>query len=166
MAPPPFSWARENPSSSPPTDNGRSARRISAATRCSFCRRARDSPGSSLSAVRCQWAKFFPDGRRILFAGSEPGRGIRLFILDLAGGKPRAITPEGVTIVSQDPFSPDGRSIAAIGPARRIAISPLAPGEPRPVPGLASDDNVIRWSADGHSLYLYNGLARPGIVDL
>ena len=120
----------------------------------------------SLSGVRCQWAKFFPDGRRILFAGSEPGRGIRLFILDLAGGKPRAITPEGVTILQQDPFSPDGKAIVATGPDRRIAIYPVEPGEPRPVPGLAPDDSEIRWSADGHSLYAYNSLARPGVVDL
>ena len=119
-----------------------------------------------LSGVRCQWAKFFPDGRRILFAGSEPGRGIRVFILDLAGGKPRAITPEGVTIIQQDPFSPDGKVIVAIGPDRRIAIYPVEPGEPRPVPGLSPEDSVIRWSADGHSLYTYNSLARPGVVDL
>jgi WD40 repeat protein len=120
----------------------------------------------TLSGVRCQWAKFFPDGRRILFAGSEPGRGIRLFILDLAGGKARAITPEGVTIAQQDPVSPDGKAIVAIGPDRRMAIYPVEPGEPRPVPGLAPDDGEVRWSADGHSLYAYNSLARPGAVDL
>ncbi len=120
----------------------------------------------SLSGLRCQWAKFFPDGRRILFAGGEPGRGIRVFIMDLAGGKPRAITPEGVTIIQQDPFSPDGKSVFAIGPDRRVVIYPVEPGEPRPILGLSPDDNVVRWSADGHSLYTYNSVTRPGVVEL
>jgi Tol biopolymer transport system component len=120
----------------------------------------------SLSGIRCQWGKFFPDGRRVLFAGSEPGHGIRAFVVDLDGGKPRAITPEGVTILQQDPFSPDGKTIFATGPDRRIAIYPLEPGEPHPIPGLGPDDNVVRWSADGRSVYAYNNLAHPGVVDL
>jgi Tol biopolymer transport system component len=119
-----------------------------------------------LGGIRCQWTKFFPDGRRILFAGSEPGRGIRLFTLDLAGGKPIAISPEGVTIINQDPFSPDGKSIAAIGPDRRFAIYPVEPGEPRPVPGLEPDDFVIRWSGDGRSLYVSNATLQPVTVQL
>jgi Tol biopolymer transport system component/predicted Ser/Thr protein kinase len=119
-----------------------------------------------LGGARCQWAKFFPDGRRILFSGSEPGRGIRLYTVDLAGGKPRAITPEGVTVLQQDPFSPDGRSVAAVGPDRRFAIYPVEGGEPRPIPGLERDDFVIRWTADGHSVYVSNTVARPGMVDL
>jgi Tol biopolymer transport system component len=120
----------------------------------------------SLSGIRCQWGKFFPDGRRVLFAGSEPGHGTRGFVVDLDGGKPRAITPEGVTILGQDPFSPDGKTIFATGPDRRIAIYPLEPGEPRPIPGLGQDDSVVRWSADGRSVYAYNNLAHPGVVDL
>jgi Tol biopolymer transport system component/predicted Ser/Thr protein kinase len=120
----------------------------------------------SLSGIRCQWAKFFPDGRRILFAGNEPGHGVRLFAVDLAGGKPRGITPEAVTILLQNPFSPDGKAIAATGPDRRLAVYPIEPGEPRPVPGLTPDDYVIRWSADGRSLYVFNAVARPGVVDL
>lgn len=119
-----------------------------------------------LSGLRCQWAKFFPDGRRILVMGNEPAHGVRLFSLDLAGGKPRAITPEGVSISQEDPLSPDGKSVVAAGPDRRIAIYPVEPGEPRPVPGLLPEDNPIRWSADGRSLYVYNVLARPGAVDL
>jgi Tol biopolymer transport system component/predicted Ser/Thr protein kinase len=119
-----------------------------------------------LGRVRCQWAKFFPDARRILIAGSEPGAGIRIYTLDLEGGTPRAITPEGVSILQQDPFSPDGRSFAAAGPDRRFAIYSVAGGEPRPISGLEADDFVIRWSADGRSVYVSNTAARPGKVDL
>jgi eukaryotic-like serine/threonine-protein kinase len=120
----------------------------------------------SLSGIRCQWVKFFSDGRRILLSGSEPGRGVRLFTMDLAGGKPKAISPEGVTVNEQDPLSPDGKAIAAIGPDRRIAIYPVEPGEPRAIPGLTPEDHPIRWSADGRSLYVANPVARPRTVDL
>ncbi|HEY3125025.1 MAG TPA: hypothetical protein VGK70_13320, partial [Thermoanaerobaculia bacterium] len=120
----------------------------------------------SLSGIACQWAKFFPDGRRILFVGNEPGHGARLFTVDLSGGKPRGITPEGVIISQQDPFSPDGKAIVANGPDRRITIYPTEPGEPRPVPGLSPEDYAIRWSANGRSVYVFNVLARPGVVDL
>ena len=51
-------------------------------------------------------------------------------------------------------------------PDRRITIYPTEPGEPRPVPGLIPDDYAIRWSANGRSVYVFNVLARPGVVDL
>jgi Tol biopolymer transport system component/predicted Ser/Thr protein kinase len=120
----------------------------------------------SLSGIGCQWAKFFPDGRRILFVGNEPGRTSRLFTVDLSGGKPRAVTPEGVVILNQIPLSPDGKSIVAIGLDRRVAIYSTEPGEPRPVPGLTPEDYAIRFSADGKSVYVFNIVARPGVVDL
>ncbi|HSP94926.1 MAG TPA: protein kinase [Thermoanaerobaculia bacterium] len=120
----------------------------------------------SLSGIACQWAKFFPDGRRILFMGNEPGRAARLFTVDLSGGKPRAITPEGVVILNQDPLSPDGKSIVAVGPDGRAAVYPAEPGEPRPVPGLTPEDSAVRWSSDGRSVYVFNIVARPGVVDL
>ena len=120
----------------------------------------------SLSGIACQWAKFFPDGRRLLFIGNEPGRAARLFTVDLSGGKPRAIAPEGIVILNQNPLSPDGKSIVAMGPDGRAAIYPTEPGEPRPVPGLAPDDSPIRWTADGRSVYVFNIVARPGVVDI
>jgi len=113
----------------------------------------------------CQWANWFPDGKRILIMGSEPGRGSRLYVQDLGGGKPRAITPEGVSNLSQS-ISPDGQSIAARGPDGRIAIFPVQPGEPRPVPGLEPADVAIRWTADGRSLYVTHLSDLPGVIDV
>ena len=115
--------------------------------------------------IAVQTAIFFPDGRRILICGSEAGRGLRLYVQDLSGGKPRAITPEGVNLNS-DSISPDGKFVAAVGPDQRVAIYPTEPGEPRPVQGLEPYEVPIRWTPDGRSLYVGRPSAPPARVDL
>ena len=115
--------------------------------------------------LTCRWANWFPDGKRLLLAANEPKRGSRLFVLDVEGGKPRPISPEGVVIAAQA-ISRDGRSIAARGPDGRLAIYPSEPGEPRPVPGLDPDEVMLRWTPDGQSLYVTRLSAPPGIIDV
>jgi Tol biopolymer transport system component len=110
--------------------------------------------------ILAQAAAWFPDGRRILFSGNEPGHGSRLFVQDISDGKPRAITPEGVGI-RFDVVSPDGRSVVTTGADRRIAIYPIEPGEPRIVPGTEPDDIPLRWTADGGSIFVYRPSAPP-----
>ncbi len=53
---------------------------------------------------------FFPDGRRIFFVGSEQGHRKRVWVQDLDGGKPRAVTPEEVR---RPVLLGDGRFICA-----------------------------------------------------
>ncbi len=118
-----------------------------------------------LGGLTVGWANWFPDGKRFLLGASEPGRGARLWVVDVEGGKPRPITPEGVVIAAQS-VSPDGRSIFARGPDGRFAIYPAEPGEPRPVPGLEPDEVPLRWAADGRSIYVTRFSEPPGIVDV
>jgi Tol biopolymer transport system component len=108
-------------------------------------------------------ARWFPDGRRILFAGNEPGHGVRLYVQDLAGGKPKAITPEGVATLAYSP-SPDGKEVAAIGPDQKGYLYPIQGGEPRLSPALAATDTPITWDADGRSLYVYQRGELPAQV--
>jgi Tol biopolymer transport system component/tRNA A-37 threonylcarbamoyl transferase component Bud32 len=108
-------------------------------------------------------ARWFPDGRRILFAGNEPGHGVRLYVQDLAGGKPEAITPEGVATLAYSP-SPDGKEVAAIGPDQKGYLYPIQGGEPRLTPALAATDTPITWDADGRSLYVYQRGELPAQV--
>jgi Tol biopolymer transport system component len=112
------------------------------------------------TGINCQAATWFPDGRGILISGNEPGRGSRLFVQDIPDGRPRAITPEGVSFLF-DVVAPDGKSAVATGPDRRIAIYPIEPGEPRAVPGMEPDDIPFRWTADGTSIFVYRPSAPP-----
>jgi eukaryotic-like serine/threonine-protein kinase len=106
---------------------------------------------NAINHINGQW---FPDGKRLLVVGNEPGRATRLYIQDMAGGTPQAITPEGVTFPRGNPISPDGKFVIGIDPEQKVWIYPVDGGEPRPVPGLVAGDVPIRWSADGRSLYV------------
>jgi len=112
------------------------------------------------TGLNCRAATWFPDGRRILISGNEPGRGSRLFVQDIPDGKPRAITPEGVSFLFHA-VSPDGKSIVATGTDRRIAIYPVEPGEPRAVPGFEPGDIPLKWTTDGGSIFVYRPSAPP-----
>ena len=106
-------------------------------------------------SVEVHSARWFPDGKRILFEGHEAGRGARLFGQDLAGGGPRAITPEGVRLFSGRELSHDGRWVAAIGPDQKAYIYPVDGGEPRPIPGWGDNDELCGWTDDGRGLFVY-----------
>jgi Tol biopolymer transport system component len=108
---------------------------------------------------------FFPDGRRFLVQGSEPGRGTRLFVQGLEG-KPRPISPEGVSFARYNAVSPDGKRIAATGPDRKIALYPVESGEPEPVAGLEPDEFPIGWTPDGRSLYVAPSSGVPARIHL
>ena len=105
-------------------------------------------------AINHRIAAWFPDGKRILFGGNEPGKGPRSYVQDLEGGKPRAITPElKRPLWIRRPVSPDGRLLVVVdGPS--VSLYPVEGGDPRPVPGLQEGERPIRWSDDGRSLYV------------
>ena len=103
------------------------------------------------------WAKWLPDGKHIVFTGNEPDHGVRFYVQDIDGGKPRAFSPEGVHATAFV-VSPDGRYVAGIGPDQHGYLYPIGGGEPQPIHGLPTGEQPISWSADGRFLYTY----RPG----
>jgi Tol biopolymer transport system component len=61
-----------------------------------------------LLAYESYWS---PDGKRIAFIGTEPGRSWQVYVVPVEGGTPRMLSPEGRN--HTDPsWSPDGLSLA------------------------------------------------------
>ncbi len=103
-----------------------------------------------------QAATWLPDSKQILFAASEQGRGVRLYVQSVEGGKPRAISPEGITSALPGfAVTPDGKSVAAIGLDRKGTLFPIEGGQPRPIPGLMDGEFPLRFSPDGRSLFVW-----------
>jgi Tol biopolymer transport system component len=114
-----------------------------------------------------QWW-FFPDGKRILISANLSNGQSRLFSIDLNGKSYRQIAPDGVdTFIGEEPISPDGRFIAAqvssISSAN-LRIFPTDGGVPQAVRGFEKDDVVIRWAADGGSLFVFKRNELPARI--
>jgi serine/threonine protein kinase len=113
--------------------------------------------------INHSWAHWFPDGKRILFAADEPGKGVRLYVYDMGSGKSEPISPEGVNGTSFA-ISPDSQQIAGIGPDKKGYLYPAAGGDPRPLPGLNPGEQPITFSTDGRALYIYQPGELPARV--
>jgi serine/threonine protein kinase/Tol biopolymer transport system component len=103
-------------------------------------------------------ARWFADGKRILISGSERGRAPRCYIQEIAGGVPRAVTPEGTT---RGLISPDGQLAVVENGSGQKLIVPIAGGEPRVLPLLTADQSVVRWTLDGRSLLVHSSVQVP-----
>ena len=96
------------------------------------------------------FGQFLPDGKSIAFAGHEAGHGSRVYLMNLDGGQPRAITPEGFGLRGRA-LSADGKRIAALG-SDGIALVSVEGGEPQPLRGSQPGDLPLRWAKDGSAL--------------
>ncbi len=104
------------------------------------------------------WASWFPDGKRIVISGFEPGGLSRCYVQDLSGGDPRAITPLGTNLYNPGAaVSPDGRFILSRHADASAHLHPVDGGAAQSVPGISPHEYAIRWSSDGRSLYLAQG---------
>lgn len=97
-------------------------------------------------------ATWFPDGKRILFTGREPGRPMRCYVQEISeGAKARPVTPEGVVGTQ---VSPDGKFVIAANASHQTFLYPIDGGDPRPFAGLAEGEKVIGWSSGGQMVYV------------
>jgi len=107
------------------------------------------------------YPQFTPDGKAIVFIGRAPRAGLRVYYQPLDGGEPVAVTPEGIagsgaSHGSVITLSPDGAYLIApsVG-SLSYAMYPVHGGQPRPLEGIAMNEAVVGWSADGKSLFTY-----------
>ncbi len=101
-----------------------------------------------------QFAGFFPDGQHVLFTGNEAGKQSRAYIQDVSGGAPRAVAPEGYSVVF-DPVAPDGKTFAARDSSGQLVLFPIEGGSPTPIPNTLETDWPVGWSTDPDHLFLY-----------
>ena len=97
------------------------------------------------------WAKWFPDGRRILVVGSGADAVPRSFIQDTETGKLEPIADKGMLAAL---VSPDGKNILVGDPLGPYLMWPLDGGKPVPIETLRFEDRPIQWSANGRFLYI------------
>jgi hypothetical protein len=110
-------------------------------------------------------AGWHPDGKRIVFAGREPGHAVRLWVQDVEGGKPKPISPEAGALFAVY-LSPDGKEVIGLGSDGKTYLFPIDGGEPRIVPGLEPDDRTAGFSGDGASICVHNLAGLPTVVSL
>ena len=103
-----------------------------------------------------RWGAFTPDAKRIVFGAVGPDRKRRLYVQEVPAGKPRAISDDGADIQTwTSPVSPDGRFVVGFRGAECFLYPLEGSGPARAVTGILENDQVIQWSADSRSLYVY-----------
>jgi len=120
----------------------------------------RDIPGD----INHVWARWFPDGKRILMSANEPEKGVRFYIYNLDSGQVQTISQEGVN-GNALVISPDSQWVAGIGPDHRGYLYPVNGGQPKVIAGLNPGEQPIVWSEDGQYLYIYQPGELPARVD-
>ena len=93
------------------------------------------------------------DGRRIAFLGDRQGMSKVVWVLDLEGGAPRAVSPQGAAAAV---LSPDGSAVVVGDRKRGPYVVSAVGGEPRAVPGAEKDEVPLAWSSDGRSVLVWN----------
>ena len=114
------------------------------------------------------WGAFTPDGKRVVYSSEGPDQEDRLYVQDIADGKPpRFIFPAGAYLMDYtSPVSPDGRSVIAYQRGLPSVFPIEGGGEGRAVPGVARGDRIVQWSGDSRSVYVYSPRERPSKVFL
>ena len=111
---------------------------------------SRRLPAGALEQV--QYVRWLPDSQRVIFSGAEKGKKKRVYVQDIAGGLPRAISAEGLALCSAQ-MTPDGHNVVACENGRGFLL-PVAGGNPKAIAGWKTGQEIIGFSADGRSAYV------------
>src|SRR4029079_2385819 len=112
-----------------------------------------------------QIALWFPDGKRLLVVGNEPGKPTAVFQQDIPDGEPKPVLEPGILPAA---MTRDGKMVLAINGERKWRWYPLSGEASQPGPGLEELDDptgVVGWSIDGTALCVRSGTAVPSRID-
>ena len=99
-------------------------------------------------SINRSYARFLPDGKNVVFSGTEPGHKSRIYVQAIDSGTARPISPEGVS-----GFVPTADGKFVFGFSDSVALYPVdGQGAPRPVPGIHPDESILSVSHDGRSV--------------
>ncbi len=107
--------------------------------------------------------RFTADGRGVLYCGTRKGGASRAYLLDLASGAIRPVTPEGT---HRAIAFPDGMDVLACAADGRFNRYPLNGGAPTPVAGLNREDVILGLRPDGKSLLAMRPWEMPARVEV
>jgi len=119
-----------------------------------------ESRAISNDAISHTAGLFSPDGKRVVFVGTETGRGPRIYVQDIDHDTAKAIAPEGSGDV-QMALTSDGKYEVGLGPDGSRVLYPLDGGEPRPILGLQAGEVIDQFSADGKTFFMHNFAGLP-----
>jgi Tol biopolymer transport system component len=105
----------------------------------------RELPRGTLAQLH--QAVFTSDSKRVLLIANEAGHDLRLWIQEIAGGDPKPVTSEGRVGLP----TPDGTAVA-VYTKTGYELQPVPESPARPIAGIASADELIRFTADGRVL--------------
>ncbi|HEY6769891.1 MAG TPA: protein kinase [Candidatus Sulfotelmatobacter sp.] len=126
------------------TEVGNPARLLLLPTGVGESRQLTDNKAHHFSAV------WLPDGKSIVYSSAEPGHGRRSYVMDIQGGTPRALTPEGT---GGSLISPDGKYLLTIDAKRERWLYPISGGAPQKLDlTINRDENIFSFFDGGKSL--------------
>jgi Tol biopolymer transport system component len=95
---------------------------------------------------------WLPDSKSIVYSAAEGNRAPRSYLLNIQGGSPKPITPEGTF---GGLVTPDGKSLLAVDGKRQRWLYPLAGGEPQSFKVVPTpEERTMQFTADGKSVLL------------
>jgi Tol biopolymer transport system component len=99
--------------------------------------------------------RWWPDSKALAVAGQMEGRAPRTYLIDVATGEYRPVTPEGIagTLVS-----PDAKSLV-VNAQGALRLFRMHDASTAAIKGLAPDDQIVGWSADSGALFVTRALS-------
>ena len=102
--------------------------------------------------------KLSGDGRRFAFVGAKAGEGSAAWVLDLADGIPRKVSPEGAIGAI---ISPDGTKVVVADTTRGMYVASSEGNVP--VPGAPKSDVPLAWMTDSSAVLSWDRTLPPRI---